>query len=52
MTDTEYKRIMKEVKAEFKEWLRDKRKDAKAVKAEGEKIRQATLKSRKKAKRR
>lgn len=51
MTNTEYKRIMKEVKAEFNQWLRDGKRERATVKAEATKIRMATLKARKKAKR-
>ncbi len=46
MTNAEYKKVMKEAKQEFKEWLSDNKKARAIVKKEATKIRKATLKSR------
>ena len=46
MTNAEYKKLMKEAKKEFNEWLRDNKRARALVKKEATKIRKATLKAR------
>lgn len=43
MNNTQYEQIMAEVKAEYKEWLKDKARERVMVKQKANKIRQATL---------
>lgn len=43
MTNSQYEQIMAEVKAEYKEWLKDKSRERVLVKQKASKIRQATL---------
>lgn len=43
MNSTQYEQIMSEVKAEYKEWLKEKARERVLVKQKGNKIRQATL---------
>lgn len=50
MTNSEYKQIMKEAKAEFKLWLKDAKAARALIKKEAAKIRKATLTARAKAK--
>lgn len=46
MTDKEYKKAMKEAKAEFEQWIKDERKARRMVKKMANDIRMKNLKAR------
>jgi hypothetical protein len=48
MTNAEYKKVMKEAKQEFNEWLKDNKRSRALIKKAATKIRKATLKARNK----